>query len=65
MNIDIVNVMTHHHEEQVAMLSIPVIHKILGFIDPDLKNIVHREGNTLFDSEDNRLPLSLILNQSC
>ena len=53
--------MNHHQEQQVVMLSIPVIHKILGFIDPDLKNIVHREGNTFFDIVDNRLPLSLIM----
>jgi len=51
-------------EEEVTMLSIPVVHEILDYIHPELKNIVHKEGNTLFDNEDYRLPLSLIMSSS-
>ena len=46
------------------MLALPVVYEILDYVHPDLKSIVHREGNTLFENEDNRLPISLIMSSN-
>lgn len=54
-----INTNTEEEEEAKIMLSLHV--EILDYIHSDLKNIVCREGNTLFDDEDYRLPLSLIM----
>ena len=48
-------------EETKIMLSLHVVYEILDYMHPDLKNIILREGNSLFDDEDYRLPLSLIM----
>ena len=51
-------------------LSLSLVHEVLGYIHSDLKDIIHKEGNTLFHDNNNnnnrkkrrRLPLSLIMN---
>jgi len=50
----------HHDNDDV--LSLSLVHEIFEYIHIDFKNIIHREGNTFFDNQRNRLPLSLIMN---
>ena len=67
-NIMIAEVVNDHH----PILSLSLVNEIFEYIHSDFKNIIYRDGNVLFDNNDNdgndnvhrRLPISVILNSN-
>ena len=49
------------HFNYHSVLPISLIHKIFEYIHNDFKSIIHREDNSFFDDDENRLPLSVIM----
>jgi hypothetical protein len=61
----IAEVVNDHH----PILSLSLVNEIFEYIHSDFKNIIYRDGDVLFDNNDNdnvhrRLPISVILNSN-
>ena len=55
-------------DDHQPILSLSLVNEIFEYIHSDFKNIIYREGNVLFnnnnDNEDRRLPISVIFNSN-